>query len=83
LFGLGLVEGPDLPIHPRSLLGDALHDIPPYRAVGARISSRPWSIEGYGARFHAERWLDRTLIKGFLRAVDAIPNFQSVFAPRR
>jgi hypothetical protein len=31
-------------------------------------------------RFHVERWLDRTLTKGILRAVDAIPKFQSVFA---
>ena len=103
-----------------TLLGDALHNMPPYRGVGANAAlwdaaalrealaaARRGDVEllkslaGYEramidhgfeavrgslrdmARFHSERWLDRTLTKGFLRAVDAIPALQRVFAPRR
>jgi 2-polyprenyl-6-methoxyphenol hydroxylase-like FAD-dependent oxidoreductase len=103
-----------------TLLGDALHNMPPYRGVGANAAlwdaaalRQALAAAGRGevellksladyeramidhgfqavrgslrdmARFHSERWLDRTLTRGFLRAVDAVPALQRVFAPRR
>jgi len=30
------------------------------------------------ARFHAEGWLERTMTKGFFRAVDLIPGIRTV-----